>query len=41
MECDILKTEYVDSSTEVEAEFVSEETMKDEWNWSENLSNSK
>lgn len=27
----------MDASTEVEAEFVSEETMRDEWQWSEIL----
>ena len=27
----------MDASTEVEAEFVSEQTMRDEWNWSEIL----
>lgn len=37
MEVDLLKQEYTDNSLEVEAEFVSEATMLEEWGWSENL----
>lgn len=37
VECEILLTEYTDSNLKVEAEYVSEGTMRDEWGWSEIL----
>ena len=37
VEVDVLKKEYTDSSLEVEAEYVSESCMRDEWGWSEIL----
>lgn len=37
VEADILKQEYADSNLKVEAEYVSEATMRDEWGWSETL----
>ncbi|CAL1166270.1 unnamed protein product, partial [Cladocopium goreaui] len=35
VEVDILKQEYTDSNLKVEAEYVSEATMTDEWGWSQ------
>ena len=35
VECDILKQEYTDTSLDIQAEYVSQETMRDEWGWSE------
>ena len=37
MEVDTLKQEYTDSSLKVEAEYVSEKTMRDEWKWNQQL----
>ena len=37
VEVDILKQEYTDSNLKVEAEYVSEATMTDEWGWSQIL----
>ncbi len=35
-ECELLRSDMLQSELNVEGEFVSESTMKD-WNWSENL----
>ena len=35
VECDILKQEYTDSSLNIQAEYVSQQTMREEWGWSE------
>ena len=36
-----MKKEYTDTNTKIEAEFVSEALMADEWGWSANLCHSK
>lgn len=34
-ECELIRADLLQSDLDVQGEFVSEETMRDEWNWSE------